>query len=130
MKKLLLDSHALIWFFEEDDRLPLAIKAMIEDPENEVFVSIASFWEISIKKSLGKLTLGKATQEMIQECENQDIILLPIQSKELETLETLPFYHRDPFDRMIIATAVALNLEVLSADIQFDEYSIRRIWTI
>ena len=57
MKKLLLDSYTLIWFFEGDDRLPQALKAMIEDIENEIFVSIASFWEISIKKSLGKLTL-------------------------------------------------------------------------
>ena len=103
---------------------------MIEDIENEIFVSIASFWEISIKKSLGKLTLGKATQEMIKECENQNIILLPIRSEELEALEALPFYHRDPFDRMIIVTALSYHLEVLSVDAQFDDYSIGRIWTI
>ena len=60
MKKLLLDTHALIWFFEEDIRLPPSVKDLIEDSDNEVSVSIVSFWEIAIKNSLGKLTLGKS----------------------------------------------------------------------
>ena len=128
MRNLLLDSHALIWFFENDARLPAPTKVIIEDQTNEVFVSIASFWEIAIKKSLSKLTLKKSLAEMFRECANQQIGILPISQQDTEIVETLPFHHRDPFDRIIIAASISRNLEIVSVDNQFDAYPILRVW--
>ncbi|MFN4257419.1 MAG: type II toxin-antitoxin system VapC family toxin [Saprospiraceae bacterium] len=119
MRKFLLDSHALIWFFEDDQRLPKQIKNMLEDADSQVFVSVASLWEIAIKKSLQKLTLRKSIPEMFEECEAQDIEILPVARPEIEMIEALPFHHRDPFDRVIIATAISRKLETVSADVQF-----------
>jgi PIN domain nuclease of toxin-antitoxin system len=127
MKKLLLDSHALIWFFEEDSRLPLNIKDLIEDAKSDIFVSVASFWEIAIKKSLGKLTLAKSISEMFLECEIQDIFILPISQKDVAEVELLPMYHRDPFNRIIIATAITNGFDIVSIDTQFDGYQVNRI---
>lgn len=128
MRKLLLDSHALIWFFEDDQRLPKQVKKILEDADSQVFVSIASLWEIAIKKSLQKLTLRKSIPEMFRECEAQDIEILPVAQPEVELIEALPFHHRDPFDRVIIATAVSGKLEMVSADTQFDQYPVQRVW--
>ena len=128
MKRLLLDTHALIWFFESDTRLPVAVKHILEDPENEVSVSIASFWEIAIKISLNKLALGKSIAEMFQECDNQGITVLPVSQQVVEKVAVLPLHHRDPFDRIIIATAESELLEVVSTDTQFDAYPVRRLW--
>jgi len=128
MRKLLLDSHALIWFFEGDTRLPSAIKNLIEDADTAVHVSIVSFWEIAIKKSIGKLTLGNSISELFEECENQDIAVLPISQQDIEAVELLPLHHRDPFDRIIIAAAKNNDLELVSVDNQFDAYPVKRIW--
>jgi PIN domain nuclease of toxin-antitoxin system len=128
MKKLLLDSHTLLWFFEEDPKLPNLVKDLIEDRDTFVAVSIVSFWELSIKQSIGKLKLAKSIAEMFHECEKQDISIIPISQQEIIEIGNLPFKHRDPFDRMIIATAQINALEILSADIEFDAYPISRIW--
>jgi len=128
MKKLLLDSHTLLWFFEEDPKLPKLVKDLIEDRDTFVAVSIVSFWELSIKQSIGKLKLAKSIAEMFHECEKQDISIIPISQQEIIEIGNLPFKHRDPFDRMIIATAQINALEILSADIEFDAYPIIRIW--
>lgn len=128
MRRLLLDSHTLIWFFENDLRLSPSSKVLVEDTGNEVFVSIASFWEIAIKKSLSKLTLKKSVGEMLSECANQQIEILSISQQDIEVVETLPFHHRDPFDRIIVAASITRNLEVVSIDNQFDAYPMSRIW--
>lgn len=128
MRRLLLDSHTLIWFFENDLRLSPSSKVLVEDTGNEVFVSIASFWEIVIKKSLSKLTLKKSVGEMLSECANQQIEILSISQQDIEVVETLPFHHRDPFDRIIVAASITRNLEVVSIDNQFDAYPMSRIW--
>jgi len=128
MKRLLLDSHTLIWFFEDDARLPKHIKNLIEDADNEVFVSVASFWEIAIKKSLQKLTLQKSLAAMFEACRVEQIEILTVSQPQIEWVETLPFHHRDPFDRMLIATCLSEGLEILGADIQFDAYGVHRIW--
>lgn len=128
MRKLLLDSHALIWFFENDARLPVPTRTIIEDLENEVCISIASFWEIAIKKSLSKLTLKKTIAEMFTECRNQQIEVLQISQEEIEAVETMPRHHGDPFDRIIIATCINLRFEVVSVDGQFDAYPVKRVW--
>lgn len=128
MRNLLLDSHTLIWFLENDTRLPASIRHLIEDNENAIFVSIASFWEIAIKKSLQKLVLKKTIGEMFHECENQQIEVLALSQQDVEIVENMAFHHRDPFDRIIIAASISRNLEIISIDGQFDAYSIRRIW--
>ena len=128
MRRILLDTHALIWFLEADERLSDVARKVIEDNENEIFISIASFWEIAIKISLAKLRLGKSVSDLFQECGHQDIKVLPITQNEIERVELLPFHHRDPFDRIMIATADAVGLEVITADTQFDAYPVPCLW--
>ncbi len=128
MRRFLLDTHALIWFFENDAKLPADVKILIENPENEVFVSIASFWEIAIKKGLAKLSIQKSVDEMFGECANQDIRVLAISRKEIVHVETLPYHHGDPFDRIIVATSFVQNLEIISVDSVFDDYLVKRVW--
>ncbi|MEO6758186.1 MAG: type II toxin-antitoxin system VapC family toxin [Saprospiraceae bacterium] len=123
-----MDSHTLIWFFENDARLPAAIRLLLEDGDNAIYVSIASFWEMAIKKSLQKLVLQKTLSEMFRECENQQIEILPVLQQDIEIVEAMPFHHRDPFDRIIIAVGISRNLEIVGLDVQFDAYAVQRIW--
>ncbi len=108
--------------------MPNNVKTLLEDSDNEIFISIVSFWEIAIKKVLQKLTLKHSIDAMFKECENQQIQVLGISPQDIETVEILPFYHRDPFDRMIIAVGMNNGLEIIGVDNQFDQYAINRIW--
>lgn len=102
----LLDTHSFIWFSEADPKLPPEIKARIEDKNNSIFLSMASLWEIAIKLSLNKLELKKSLDAIILEIENSRIQWLHIKPKHIGLLKALPFLHRDPFDRLIIAQAM------------------------
>ena len=102
---ILLDTHAFLWFLTDDSRLPAKIKDKIET-DKDVFVSIASFWEIAIKNSLGKLQLPASITEMMEVCRSLQITVLPINAAQLERLKDLPWIHRDPFDRLLICQAL------------------------
>ena len=129
--RLLLDTHAFLWFINDDPQLSAYAKSLIEDSANDVLLSIASVWEIAIKASLGKLQIRFATtfEEFItQQLNVNDITLLNISPPHFEPLFTLPFHHRDPFDRLLIAQAITEQLGIIGRDVAFDHYPIKRYW--
>jgi PIN domain nuclease of toxin-antitoxin system len=127
--KLLLDTHTFIWFVTDHPRLSVTAKALIESGNNEILVSIVSLWEIALKMSLGKLNMGATFDQLIpQQLIENDMTLLPIEVSHLYQLVQLPFHHRDPFDRLLIAQGVSAGLPLISRDPQFDAYPVQRLW--
>jgi PIN domain nuclease of toxin-antitoxin system len=125
---LLLDTHTFLWFIDDSPRLSAHAKSLLES-EAELFLSIASLWEIAIKLSVGKLTLPQPYDIFIpQQLAHNDINVLPISIAHLVVVASLPFYHRDPFDRLLVAQAMIEQWPVVSADAHFDAYSIVRLW--
>ena len=128
--RLLLDTHTFLWFIGGDAALSLYARQLIEDRTNERLLSIASLWEMAIKASLGRLTLTLSFTDLVAEhVHENEIALFGILPHHLDTLTTLPFYHKDPFDRIIIAQSRAENIPILSRDPAFDDYAVRRLWT-
>ena len=123
----LVDTQSFIWFFENDSRLPSSVKIWMEKSDRLV-ISIASFWEITIKASLGKLIVKKSIAGIIDNALFNGFEILPIEREHLITLSTLDFFHRDPFDRIIIAQAIAENMPLVSSDEVFLQYPVNRIW--
>jgi PIN domain nuclease of toxin-antitoxin system len=127
--RLLLDTHSFLWFIEGDNRLPRNARQLIADIENDAWISVASLWEIAIKASLGKLNLLQPFAELIPDQLHRNIIrLLPIELHDLAQVAQLPFHHRDPFDRLIIAQAMIRDLVVIDKDPEFARYSIGLVW--
>ena len=127
--KLLLDTHALLWFLEGNPRLSEPARSAIEAPGNERLFSTAGAWEIAIKVSLGKLTLHVPYEQLVPgQLLANDVALLPIRPEHLSGVLTLPFHHRDPFDRMLIAQALAEEAVLVSADLMLDAYGVQRLW--
>ena len=128
MNSYLLDTQVIIWHLTGSKSLPPKIKDLIENTSNEIYISIASFWEIAIKISISKLQLPLPLKNFIEVVENKQIQLLPIDVSYLLSIQTLPFFHKDPFDRLIISTAVNENLAIISSDPLLDKYEVERIW--
>jgi PIN domain nuclease of toxin-antitoxin system len=127
--KLLLDTHAFLWFITDDPALSRESKRLVEEPENDVILSVASLWEMAIKVSLGKLTISQPFEPFItSQLAANAISLLNISTGHVAVVATLPFHHRDPFDRLLIAQAMVEQLPVLSTDPVFDSYPIKRLW--
>ena len=127
--KVLLDTHAFLWSITGDDRLSKTAEEIFLDPDNNLFFSAASFWEICIKMSLGKLSLKRGWFKTIQEEMRINAVQwLPVEMQHCVELTKLPFHHRDPFDRMLIAQALAEDLQLLSRDGHLSAYEIERIW--
>lgn len=126
---LLLDTHAFLWFIKNDASLSLRARGLIEEPENKRLLSIVSLWEIAIKASLGKIVLKLPFDALMpRQLQENDIDLLPIALPHLGLVERLPFHHRDPFDRLIIAQSLVENLPLVSIDSQFDKHGVQRLW--
>lgn len=123
--KLLIDTHILIWFLEGSKLLSKSRRQIIIDPNNDIFVSIASLWEMAIKISLGKLTIAKPLADVIKQISIENIEILAISPEHIQQVSVLPFHHRDPFDRMIIAQAQIENLSVITNDSNFGSYGIK-----
>ena len=121
---ILLDTHALIWFGRRDPQLLNKARSIIENPTNSLMVSIVSFYEIAIKINIGKFELGKPLRIFYADTLANQIQILPITETHLSAYISLPIFgnHKDPFDRLIIATAFAENASVLSADANFSLY--------
>ena len=127
--RVLLDTHTWLWFVLGDARLSTTARSQIEDPAHEKWVSPASYWEIAIKISVGKYILPQPYGQFIDRAIGDNgFLILPIEPKHTEMLTTLPFHHRDPFDRLLIAQALVEQMAVLSADPALDAYPITRIW--
>ncbi|MCA1760405.1 MAG: type II toxin-antitoxin system VapC family toxin [Bacteroidales bacterium] len=126
--KLLLDTHTFIWFVEDAPQLPANVKKLIENPQNEIFLSIVSLWEMAIKIQLKKLVISKSIEEIIHLLAQNGFILLPVIPIHIVRLSQLEFHHRDPFDRMIIAQGLTEQQKIVGKDIIFDKYNANRIW--
>lgn len=122
--KLLLDTHILLWYLEGHANLPDAQRLVIEDRRNQIAVSAASLWEMTIKISIGKLELMDDLTTIERTLLLQGIPILPIRTPHLQCLLSLPFHHRDPFDRLIIAQAIAENITLVSHDSAFHAYPV------
>jgi PIN domain nuclease of toxin-antitoxin system len=126
---LLLDNHALLWFLTNDSSLGSRARGAIEDPANVTHVSAASLWEVAIKSALGKLKLPAPYADIFpRQLELNGFALLPITPAHCATLLTLPFHHRDPFDRLLLAQAKAENMTLLTDDGQFGPYGVPLLW--
>jgi PIN domain nuclease of toxin-antitoxin system len=123
----LLDTHALIWFLENDPQLPQTTRNQIETTPT-IFVSIVSLWEIAIKTNIAKLTLSVPFNAIEANLIALGITQLPIAFADLEIYLSLPLHHRDPFDRLLIAQAINYSLTLISQDIPMDAYLIQRFW--
>jgi len=126
---LLLDTLTVLWALTEPDSLGSKARKIIESDSNILNISTASLWEIALKLSLGKLNLkisyGELVKEMVQVLGTK---IVPIEIAHLEQLLELPFHHRDPFDRLLVVTALSIDCPILSRDKNFDRYAIRRLW--
>lgn len=127
--RLLLDTHTFQWFLEDSAQLSSMAKALIEDGGNDVYISIGSLWEMAIKISLGKLSVSQPFEIFIPEqLTANDMTLLPIAVEHTVALITLPFHHRDPFDRLLIAQSLVTSMPIVGADTAFDAYGVQRLW--
>jgi PIN domain nuclease of toxin-antitoxin system len=126
---LLLDTHAFLWFCQDDPALSATAKSLIEDPNNRKLVSVASCWEIAIKAGLKKLTLGEPSSTYIPAALARTAFeVLAITVEHATRVESLPPHHKDPFDRLLVVQAMIENAAVVSVDSQLDAYSISRYW--
>ena len=126
---LLLDAHALLWYVDQDHLLSAAAHAAITDPANELLLSAGTVWEIAIKTGLAKLTLSLPyDQWMAQAIADLQLTILPITVKYASVQANLPFHHRDPFDRILVAQCQVEKISLISKDPIFDQYEIGRVW--
>ena len=127
--RFLIDTHTFLWFVTDDPKLSDYALGLIEDETNEVYLSMATLWEIAIKFSIGKLTLHKPFQDFVDEqIHINEFQLLKIEPAHVKTVSILPLHHRDPFDRMLIAQSIVENLPIISVDTVFDAYGVNRLW--
>ena len=123
--KLLLDANAFLWWRDDAQQLSPRVADAIRDRSNDIFVSVVSLWEIAIKRSIGKLRFLDDFAEVIAE---EEFNLLPVSYAHLRSFENLPRHHRDPFDRMLIAQAVADELPIATNDTMFPRYGVNILW--
>ena len=126
---LLLDTHTFLWFWRDDPQLSQTAKEAIRSPANRKLISTASCWEVAINVSLKKLDLGEPYRGFIlQHLVRNNFELLTITNEHLAGIIDLPFHHRDPFDRLLVAQAFYEEVPIVSGDKQLDAYGVQRIW--
>ena len=127
--RLLLDTHGFLWFISGSSSLSPTARGLIEDVSNQPLLSVASLWEMAIKLSLGRLSLVQPFEVLIpQQMRLNGIELLGIEIEHAAAVSKLPFHHRDPFDRLLIAQAMVEHVPIVSADTALDVYTIKRLW--
>ena len=127
--KYLLDTHSFLFYVDRPDVLPSATRTALEDPSNDLFLSVVSPWEMQIKSTLGKLQLSKPAAQLVQaELDRGALQLLPITLDHIDTLSQLPNHHRDPFDRLLVAQAIHEGLTLVSSDLLIAKYAAPILW--
>lgn len=127
--RLLLDTHTFLWFIQGSESVSEGAIAAITDPTNQKLISTASLWEIAIKVSISKLEIGMSMSDLVErQVLGNAFDILSIASEHLNVLAKLPFHHKDPFDRLIIAQSMAENIPVISKDRVFRNYPIQLLW--
>lgn len=122
--KILLDTHVLVWALSSPERIKPKVQDLLVDTDNIVFVSIASLWELQIKKSLNKISLP---DDFISQLQENGFELLDINYKHIAKLDELPLIHRDPFDRMLVAQTIHENLSLVTNDLEIMKYNVKII---
>jgi PIN domain nuclease of toxin-antitoxin system len=121
--KLLLDTHIFIWWADEPEKLSPVALAALKDDANDLILSVVSVWEIQVKTQLGKLKLNQPLKELIEsQQETNSLQILPVELSHVLALDALPFHHKDPFDRLLIAQSVAADITLVTADDKFSAY--------
>ncbi|MCL1806450.1 MAG: type II toxin-antitoxin system VapC family toxin [Oscillospiraceae bacterium] len=127
--KLLLDTHTALWWVNEHEKLSSDAKNMLLDDTHTLYISIVSAWEIAIKASLGKLPgFDGGASRFLTKVTEMPVLLLPVEPHHIEQVEPLPYIHRDPFDRLLIATAKSEGMTILTADKNIHQYDVPTVW--
>lgn len=126
--KLLVDTHAFLWFMAGDAKLSTMARRALEDDESEWWLSAASVWELSIKASLKRLVLPAPAAEYVAEKVQAGLHVLSVEWVHASAVERLPFHHRDPFDRLLVAQAQVERLAIVTGDSVFRRYGVRVVW--
>ena len=130
MTSYLIDTHTLLWTGDDDPRLTETVRQIILSEANELWVSAATVWELAIKKSLGKLEFSLPLERYLEtQREALAFRWLPIRTQDALKVEELPWHHRDPFDRLLIAQALGRDLRILSRDRVFKKYAVKTVWS-
>ena len=125
---LLLDTHTVLWLAANSPKLSQSAKDAMFNAGNQKFVSMASAWEVAIKYSLGKFRLVNGVAEFFKIVEDNNFLLLPIERTHVARVESLPFHHRDPFDRLLVAAALCEELAIVTADAHIPAYGVPCVW--
>ncbi len=127
--RVLLDTHSFLWLVTNDDRLSELARSVFLNPESVLLVSAATGFEISVKFSLGKLKLSEPPREFVQNrLQNNALTALPVTLAHTYRLASLPFHHKDPFDRLLVSQALEEDVPILSADVVLSDYGVERLW--
>ena len=127
--RLLLDTNAIIWWDSKSSKLSKKAEDAIRDASSEIFISVVSAWEMQIKAQIGKLKQNKPWRDVIREqIQVNGFSLLRPELSHIEVLDSLPFHHKDPFDRLLIAQAIHENLTLVSNDLKFQAYPVTLLW--
>lgn len=126
---LLLDTHVFIWSFSNTKKLSLTAAKEFKNPANQIFLSVASAWEMQIKIKLGKMIFDDTLENIVVEQQTvNNIQILPVELSHALYLENLPLHHKDPFDRLLISQAIVENMTLVSADADFANYQVNLLW--
>ncbi|MCM1983157.1 type II toxin-antitoxin system VapC family toxin [Lyngbya confervoides] len=127
--KLLLDTHTFIWWDSQSSQIPTGTLDALSSSDNELLLSLVSVWEIQIKSHLGKLELKEPLLDIVQRQESQNgVVILPMTLAHIIELDQLPWHHKDPFDRLLIAQSRVETATLVSKDPAFAQYDCQRLW--
>ena len=126
--KLLLDTHIVLWFWDNVEKLSKESLSAIIEPSNKKYISIISAWELAIKINIGKLTFEGGVANFFKMVEENGFELLPVKEDHIKRLETLPLHHRDPFDRLLLAAAISEQMTFITSDKEFAQYGVPLIY--
>ena len=127
--RYLVDTSTLLWYLASDKTLSAENRALIDEPTNIAFVSVATLWELAIKFNIGKLASPYTFDEIVDVyLSRYNFTMLAIHVSHLKRYRTLPLHHRDPFDRLLIAQSLVEGIPVITSDAAFDRYAIQRVW--
>ena len=121
---ILLDTCSALWYFNGNDEIPQSSRDTILNPDNAIYISIATVWEIAVKISIGKLNFRDGLNGFIKAIDDEGFSLLDITTEHIKTVKALPFIHRDPFDRMLVAQAIVEEMPIMTADSYMVKYDI------
>ena len=128
-KALLLDTQAFLFALNSPELIPLKTRKFFNSEDLDLYLSMASVWEMGIKSSLGKLKFENPLKEIIRTAiKESGLKILPIQAEHIYFIEDLPFHHKDPFDRIIIAQSLVEKMPIITSDVVFDQYKTKRLW--